>query len=167
MDQSITQALQRLSTTLRLDVEYALGMAVITYPKVILNGRLFVSKAASRSEKRNSCTVTFTDPEQPHKLSFGCIEKFISIQNDRNPEKAVHVAIMSALEVSPCTILQQMVFPSEIQSSKCLLVSDYLTSSRTGSLIAVPISNITMMCFDVSTSACSILSILLKNVDSK
>lgn len=167
LDEPSSQSLQRMSIAFDLNVEYHPGMPVITYPKVILNGQLFVSNDASRSKKRNSTTVTFMDPQQPECVSFGTIQKFLTIENKDHPEKTIHVALVLLMNVTSFTALQEMEFPVEIKPLKTALFSDYVTVIGHQNVVAVAITDLTMMCFDVSTSTSSALSLLLKEIDAR
>ncbi len=90
-------------------------MPVTTYPKILLRGQLFVSKAGSRSQKRNSSTVTYSDRTYCDKVCFG---KFLTIDNKECPEKTLHVALVSSTNVDSCTFLNQVDFPEEIDTYK-------------------------------------------------
>ncbi len=62
LDETSSVSLQRMSTAVGLE---------IPYPKILLRGQLFVSKAGSRS---NSSTVTYSDPTYCDKVCFGVID---------------------------------------------------------------------------------------------
>ena len=87
-------SLQRMSTAVGLEIDFLPRMPVTTYPKILLRGQLFVSKAGSRSQKRNSSTVTYSDPTDCDKVCFGVIQKFLTIDNKECPEKILHVALV-------------------------------------------------------------------------
>ena len=160
LDEPTAQALCEMSGCVNFSHP---GLSAITYPKVISKGSLVMySRSGSRSHKRNSFTVTFVDPQQPQKVFFGCIERFISI-----PAEAVHVALISPLCATPSEVLR--IFPSETLHAQEVVIADYVFPScrRQTKLVAVPISIITLKCFDVSNSNLSVLSMIVKDIDSK
>ena len=75
-------------------------------------------------------------------MCFGVIQKFLTKEC---PEK---IPLVSSTNVD---------FPEEIDTYKHLLTSDYVSVTGHQRLLAVRISNIAMMCFDVSTSTSSII----------
>ena len=157
LDEPTAQALCEMSGCVNFSHP---GLSAITYPKVISKESLVMySRSGSRSHKLNSFTVTFVDP---HVVFFGCIERFISI-----PAEAVHVALISPLCATPSEVLR--IFPSETLHAQEVVIADYVFPScrRQTKLVAVPISIITLKCFNVSNSNLSVLSMIVKDIDSK
>ena len=160
LDEVSLQPIKKLASTIGCSLELSLGMAVTSYPKVLIRGQLFISNAGSRSTKRNSSTVSFCDPTQPHSVCFGVIQRFISIQD------TLHVALVFPVTVTPFELFSQDL-PHEIAAFKDIITSDYVATNGREELIAVQISDITIMYFNVSTAATSLLTPLLKEMDTK
>ena len=137
------------------------GLVVTEYTKVLINESVVV---CTRSERRhNSYTVTYINPSQTTQVFYGYVEKFFTYSSN------LHIAIVRPCEVYPCEILQRLNFPPEIESVKEILSSDLISvhPSHEQSLIAIPIEYITMQCFDASTTDNSVLTVMLREYDSR
>ena len=114
----------------------------------------YATEDYTRSTRRNDLTVSFTDLERPHSVHFERIRKFFSYP--ANSDDSIHVTVIQQVEIHPCSEIQSLHFPPEIQSLSPLLCSDYFSFS-TGNHVAIPIYHILSKCFDVSTSGLSVI----------
>ena len=164
LDEPTAEALRKLTGNFDL---YREGLPVTSYSRVISRNMLLFSRSTSRSEKRNShtCTVAFIDPQKAYQVSFGNIEKLITISNV--PE-ATHIAVISPLALVRQSNIFKHTFPSEMACVQAIVTDDYVFPQKEQQpVVAVPIENITLKCFNVSTSTLSVLCMLIKNIDSK
>ena len=117
--------------------------------RIILQDQIIYSKCSKRVTKRNSYTVTFTDPQAPTHVKYGRVNQFLTCPAD-SPD-SMHVAIIEGLEVQHCEELVGLNYPPEIMCLSPLLYSDFVSVVIEGPTIAIPIEHIVMKCFDVTT----------------
>ena len=138
------------------------GSAVTEYSQVLIRERIFV--CSRRERQRNSYTVTYAHCGY---VFYGSVERLITLQSTSNVN--VHAAIVRPYEVGPCEMIHKLNFPSEIACIRELLSNDFVSVHMTCSqhLIAIPLENIIMQCFDASISDRSIVTVMLQEYDSK
>ena len=129
-------------------------------PKIVLQSKIIIfSKYSRRVKKRNSYTVTYTDPHAPSHIKYGRVEKFLTCPAD-SPD-SIHVAVIEELEVGRCEELLSLNFPPALQCLSDLLCNDFVSLVGVGNKIAIPVEHIITKCFDISTVGVSLMTTLV------
>ena len=145
--------------SLSIDCRCVAGMVVAMYPKVVVNKRLIYSKSAKRVKRHNSFTVSYINPQQPCRVSYGEVEMFVTCPVSSD---SVHAVVLKPFEVSSCEVLQILHYPPEISNVQPLLADDYISVTRCSSpLTAIPIGHVSMTIFNVSIPEFSGLTTLV------
>ena len=80
----------------------------------------------------------------------------------------MHLAIVVPLVVTSCTVFEHMeCIPDEFEQIMEVIQSDYLSILEEGQPVAVPLDNIVLRCFNVSSSSCSLVTVMIRNFDIK
>ena len=132
---------------------------VTLYPKIVLQNKVIIcSQNSTRVTRRNSYTVTYTDPERPSHVRYGKVEKFLSCPADSLD--SIHAAIVKELEVQPCVELESLNFPQDIQCLSHLLCGDFVSVLGSEHKLAIPIL---CKCFDISTVGLCIITSMVSD----
>lgn len=124
-------------------------MNVLVHRKLLVNRRL-ISSRQKRVTKRNRFTVAYTDPEPPHPVQYGTVEKLVTIYPDS--DNATVLALVKPLNVVRCKVLETLAFPSQLEQYFQVLSSDCVSVCNPGcGVVAVLVENICLKCFDIST----------------
>ena len=138
------------------------GTTVTVYKKVLIHRSIVVSRYEGH---HNNCNVIFTDLSQSRQVCYGSVEQFLTCFSES--DVSLHVAIVTPFEVEHCELFRRIEFPPEIVCIQDLLASDFVSVTREQDMIAIPMENITRKCFDASTRDCSVLTVELREYDSK
>ena len=132
------------------------GSSVTLYPKMMIRSQVIFSKCATRVKKRNTYTVTYSDPQMPHQIAYGRVESFLC------PVDSLHLAIIKPINVQNSEILENLEYPPEIQCLAPLLSTDFVSvTDEAQKSIAIPVEHIWTKCFDISTVGFSGLTTLV------
>ena len=107
----------------RNQIDIAPHGMVMSFPKRVLNSRVIISSKDTRSTRKNDCTVSY---KECGTLKYGVVEKFLLYPADS--EESIRLAIIQELQMQPCSELQNLNFPPEIDSIKQLLCEDFFRS---------------------------------------
>lgn len=135
---------------------------VLFHQKVKIHGKVVVSKfrITRRTTKRNSYTVGFTTSQIPDKVVYGTIHKLLTL--NASGEDPLFIALIKPFNVQISAQLDSIHYPSLISQFKSLITSDFLSViTEEEELIAVHLDDIQILCFDVTTSFCKLVTVLV------
>ena len=117
---------------------------VLIHRKLIVNKRLICSRQ-NKVTKRNSYTVAYMDPQPPHPVRYGTVEKLVTLCHT----ESVILAIVKPLHVVGCQL--GLTFPPELQQYSQILLSDFVSICGSSRVVAVSVESACFKCFDIST----------------
>lgn len=118
---------------------------VLVHRKLLVNRRLICSRQ-NRVTKRNSYTVAYTDPQPPHPVRYGTVEKLVTLCHSEN---VTILAIIRPLRVVGCKL--SLTFPPALQQYSEMLLSDFVSICSSGRVVTVSVESVCFKCFDIST----------------
>ena len=100
------------------------GSSVAVYPKMLVCNQIIFSKQIKWVKKRNSFTVVYSNPQVPHQLYYGRVQKFLRCPADSTD--SLYIAVIEPLRVESCKLLERLNYPPELQLLAQLLSIDFV-----------------------------------------